>query len=490
MNLTAILPEILVCLTALAVIGADLGTYRNDSRRRGLMAWIAGTGLTVALAVLFGWQLGGYQAFVGIYSSFRPDAMSWFFRCTLLVSGIFTVLLSVDYVKDRIRHAGEFYALLCLATLGAMFMVAATDMVTFYLALELLSISSFVLVALRKDSPKASEAALKYLVFGALSSGLMLYGLSFLFGMSGSLEYAQIFTYFRQYQEPFNLQLLVAVLMTLAGLGYKVSAVPFHMWTPDVYQGAPMPVTAFLSATSKVAAFAALLRILETLNVASLTPLWALVLMIMAALSMTLGNLVAAVQQDVKRMFAYSSIAHAGYILAGMVALGDSAAHDTALTAICYYLLVYVFMNLGAFAALMHLTRLAGSSRIPDLAGLATKAPWAAFILSCCLLSLTGLPPFAGFTGKFYLFGALLSAGSEYVWLVGVGVLNSVVSLYYYSRLMRLMYFAPTPELEGKDLTLSPALKLVSGFCLAGIVGLFLFPTPVLTFVSALSALL
>jgi proton-translocating NADH-quinone oxidoreductase chain N len=495
-DFTAILPEILVCLTALAVIAADLFVYQDERRRRGLMAFISAAGLSLALGFLIGSYAGGYIGLERFFGAFIPDHMSLFFRFALLISALLTVMLSIQYVQDKIRHAGEFYALICLATLGAMFLSAAAEMLTLYLSLELLSLSSFILVALRKDNAKSAEASLKYLIFGALSSGLLLYGLSLVFGMTGSIQYAQVNGFLAQNAQSLvtregflALQPLLAMFLVLGGLSYKIAAVPFHMWAPDVYEGAPLPVTAFLSVSSKLAGFAALIRIVEMFDSTSLSPVWARLLFILAVLSMTLGNVLAIAQRDLKRMFAYSSIAQAGYLLLGVAALSNTASRDTALAGLLFYLLVYVFMNLGAFAAITHLSKQVASTEIIHFSGMGTKAPWFAFVLSCCLLSLTGLPPFAGFTGKFYLFGAVAQMGTVYLGLVAVGALNSVLSLYYYSKIIRVLYFGQSRS----DLQIyapHPAMMLASVVSFVGILGLFLFPSPVLDFIATIHSLL
>lgn len=497
-DFTVIIPEILVCLTALMVIGADFFHYPEEKQRRGWLAFIAAAGLTVALGILMGSFAGGYLGWERFGGSFIPDHMSLFFRAVLLISALFTIMLSVQYVQDKIHHAGEFYALICLATLGAMFLSAATEMLTFYLSLELVSLSSFVLVALRKDNPKSAEAALKYLVFGALSSGLLLYGLSLVFGMSGSIQYLQVNAFFTQNAQNFvdlrgflSLQLLLAMFFVIGGLSYKIAAVPFHMWAPDVYEGAPLPVTAFLSVSSKLAGFAALIRILQMFDVNTLSPIWARLLIVLALLSMTLGNVLAIAQRNIKRIFAYSSIAQAGYLLLGVAALSSLQARDMALAGVFYYLLVYVFMNLGAFAAIIQLSKQAESTELLDFSGLGHQFPWFAFVLSCCLLSLTGLPPFAGFTGKFYIFGAVAQMGSSYLWLVFAGALNNVLSLYYYIRIIRTLYFSATPRspMKTRD-TVHPSMHLVSALSFVGILGLFLFPTPIFDFLTKIHSLL
>lgn len=500
MDLLALAPELLVCLTALLVIIVDLFDTEPKPNR---LAFVAGLGLSIALGMLVGLQLGGYQGqTTGFAGHFSPDAAGWFFRLALLIAALLTVMLAAPYVEQRIKHAGEFYALICLATLGALFLSATTHILTLYLALELLSISSFVLVALRKDQPRSAEAAIKYLIFGAVSSGLLLYGLSLLFGLTGSLNYAEINTFLQQNGAQFvypanggaqsqhlRLELMISLLMILGGLSYKIAAVPFHLWAPDVYEGAPLPVTAFLSASSKLAGFAALMRILEVFNVQQTVPIWATAVAGLAALSMTYGNVVAIAQQNIKRLFAYSSIAHAGYLLMGVLALSEFNSRDTALVGLMYYLLVYVFMNLGAFAAIVHFAGQSQSTRLQDWSGLGRRHPWYGFVLACCLLSLTGLPPFAGFTGKFYLFGAVTMMGPQYLWLVAIGVLNSVLSLYYYSRIIRVLFFGQPGHLDAQP-EQHPALLLASIICLVGIIGLFIFPNWVISFVSQINTLI
>ncbi|MGV3526040.1 MAG: NADH-quinone oxidoreductase subunit N [Candidatus Sericytochromatia bacterium] len=490
-----LLPEIIVCLTALGVIALDL-LLDQRSQRTGRLAFLTGLGLSIALAVLVGFKLGGFLGQSLPVGTFHPDLMAFFFRALLLTSALLTVLFSVRYVEDKLRHPGEFYALLVLATLGAMLMTCATEIISLYLALELLSISSFVLVALRKDQPRSAEGAIKYLIYGAVSSALLLYGFSLLFGITGSLEYTAINSFLQQQGDQFlyqngnlKLELTLALLMVLAGMGYKIAAVPFHMWAPDVYEGAPLPVTAFLSASSKVAGFAALLRLLEALNVTNLVPVWSVMIAVMAVLSMTYGNLVAIAQPNIKRLFAYSSMAHAGYLLMGVLAMSQTASRETALIGVLYYLLVYVFMNLGAFAVISYFAARSRSSRLQDWAGLGRVHPVYGLVLGCCLLSLTGLPPFAGFTGKFYLFGAVTQMGSAYLWLVVVGVLNSVLSLYYYARILRVLFFGQPGRFE-EDPTPQPALAFASVICVGALVGLFVFPNWVINLVSQINTLI
>lgn len=503
MDFIALAPEIGLALSALLLILLDL--FLPERKKSARLSFAAGLGLSISLGLLLGLHFGGYQAASNFKGAFVSDVASVFFRAILLLSALLTIMISIDYVREKIRYVGEFYALVMLATLGAMFMVSAAEALTLYLSLELLSISSFVMVALRKDQPRSAEASIKYLIFGAVSSGILLYGFSLLYGITASLSFSDINTFLLQYSNDYllsglkgafavqnghlRIELLAAILMVVGGLCYKIAAVPFHMWAPDVYEGAPLPVTAFLSVSSKIAGFAALMRVLDGLNSANTNAVWVNFLIIVAVLSMSYGNIVAIAQHNVKRLFAYSSIAHAGYLLLGVVALSTSRSRDTAMIGICYYLLVYLLANLGAFAVIIRLAQHTRSSRIQDWAGLGRQHPWFAFVFACCLLSLTGLPPFAGFTGKFYLFGAVTQMGNGYLWLVLVGLVNSVVSLYYYTRLLRTLFFAESEQPEATE-TAHPTLLLASLISVVGIVALFVFPSWVTNFVAQIHTLI
>jgi NADH-quinone oxidoreductase subunit N len=308
-----------------------------------------------------------------------------------------------------------------------------------------MSISSYILAGYTKEIKRASEASLKYVIFGAVSSGIMIYGMSILFGLTGSLDLAGINAYL-QVNEVNHLAVLLSGLMIIAGIGYKISAVPFHFWTPDVYEGAPITITAYLSVASKAAGFALLIRFLKASFITEasgdseiwfmLTTIdWQFIIAILAVLTMTIGNLVAIWQNNLKRLLAYSSIAHAGYLLMGVVVMDDIG-----VASVMIYFLMYLFMNLGAFLVVMLLANKIGSEDLEDYAGLGYKAPVLGVAMVIFLISLTGLPPTAGFIGKLYIFTAVLNAGNEWIWLAVVGVLNSVVSLFYYVKIIRDMY--------------------------------------------------
>jgi NADH-quinone oxidoreductase subunit N len=377
------------------------------------------------------------------------DAFSVFFKIVLGAGAFGAIWMSLGSRELRGQHEGEYYALLLAATLGMFYMAEATNMLMAYLALEFVSQTSYILSGFIKTSRRSGEAALKYLIYGGVASGAMVYGMSLLFGLTGSLDYATIGERLTTVQgsEPV---LFLATVLIVAGFGYKISMVPFHMWTPDVYEGAPLPVTAFLAVASKAAGVAMLVRFFyPAISVPGEAGAWLPLkgvdwqsLMVMASMvTMTLGNLAALRQTNVKRLLAYSSIAHAGYMLMGFVALSDDG-----LRAMLFYVVVYYLMNLGAFVVLLMVLNHSGREDIDAFRGLAWRGgaiPAAA--MAVFLFSLAGIPPFAGFIGKFYLFAAVID---KKMWMLAiVAGLNSVVALYYYARLVRTMYLdLPTPE--------------------------------------------
>ncbi|MGD0073047.1 MAG: NADH-quinone oxidoreductase subunit N [Candidatus Binataceae bacterium] len=420
------LPLIAVTVTAIVVLLVGVRVDDDDSEGLG---WLSLTGLVLAVVLSFGLFGRQEQTFAGAIS---VDNFTAFFYVVILLAASVTVLMSLSYVRELGLPGAEYYALMLFATLGMMLMAAAGDLIVIFLGLETMSISIYVLAGLSRRQPKSSEAALKYFMLGAFSTGFLLYGIALIYGSTGSIKLQAISEALRVPMAHSPL-LLLGLGMLLIGFGFKVAAVPFHMWTPDVYEGAPTSVTAFMAAGVKLAAFAAFLRIF----IVHLWPVraeWAMVLWVMAALTMTAGNLIAVMQSSVKRMLAYSAIAHAGYILVAMTAGGPSAG-----TAILFYLLGYAFTNLGAFAVIIALSRRGEAHEaISDLRGLASRQPMLAAAMALFMFSLTGVPPLAGFIGKFYLFAAALEAG--YVGLVIIAVINSVVSAYYYIGVIIAMY--------------------------------------------------
>jgi NADH-quinone oxidoreductase subunit N len=364
-----------------------------------------------------------------------------------------------------------------------MLAASALDLLTLYLGLELMTLCSYVLVGLTVERPASNEAALKYFLLGSFSTGILLYGISLVYAMTGTIFFELIgLSRSTEALQPGGVPFfLLGVILVTVGLGFKIAAVPFHMWVPDAYEGAPTPVTAFLSTASKAAAFVVLLRVFMT-AFSRLGERWALLLVLLAVGSMTLGNVAAIVQDNVKRMLAYSSIAHAGYALMGLIAAGlgsDAATRDWGLQAVILYLFIYTFVNVGAFALVAMLRR--GSvigDRIGDFAGLARRAPGPAFAMLVFMLSLAGIPATAGFIGKWYLFGAAVRV--DYAWLAVVAVLNSAVSLYYYARVVVMMYMREPAD----DVPLEPSFgqRVAIAACIVFTLAFGIYPQPIVEF--------
>ncbi len=376
---------------------------------------------------------------------FVVDQYAIFFDIVFLIIAAIMILSSYSYVGKYVKADGEFYTLMLFSVTGMMFMASTTELLTIYISLELTSIPLYVMAGLLRTGERSAEAAVKYVLLGAMSSAILLYGFALLYGLTGTTDLTGIATSIKNGVENGNVLVLIASVLILAGFGFKISAVPFHMWAPDIYEGAPTPATAFFSVGSKAAGFAALLRVFITgglgqVNLISLIT----IVSIIAVLTMTLGNLVAAVQTNVKRMMAYSSIAQAGYILVGFAA-SLSGQNSDGSSAVLFFILVYVLTNLGAFAGIIALANATGGEKIEDFRGLAKRAPLLSAGTALCLLSLSGIPPMAGFVSKVFIFSAAWSQGLS--WLVVIALINTVISLVYYGRLVKVMYFdAPLKE--------------------------------------------
>jgi proton-translocating NADH-quinone oxidoreductase chain N len=488
LNYTVFAPEALMLLTASIVLFGEWSFRsidRSKEKSNANIGFVTLVGMFVTLGVLLAFKVTNYTLAGSFYypdeasyfQSFVLDDYALFFKMIIVFSAILTVMISFRYVNDRIDNPGEFYSLLCMATLGAMFVSSANEMITLYLGIELLSISSYILCCFNKDKDKSSESGLKYFIVGALSSALLLYGFSILFGLTGTTKFTELPAGLDKFNVPLNPVFIIGVVMSLSGLGYKIAAAPFHMWAPDVYEGAPTPVTAFLSITSKIAGFAAVARFLQIFSL-DLAHKLVVLIAVISVLTMCIGNFLSLTQTNIKRLFAYSSIAHAGYLLMGIIPLLTKG-HAEDFSSVLFYLLAYTFMNIGCFAAILYFSRYTGSTEISDFAGVAKKAPFIAFVFSCCLVSLAGLPPFGGFTGKFYLF--LSAVNSGYTWLAFVGALNSVISLYYYVRIIKVMYFAD-PKNDTPYEMPNAALAAAVTISMAGIMILFLVPFPFMEF--------
>jgi NADH-quinone oxidoreductase subunit N len=400
------------------------------------------------------------------------DGFSDFFKVFFHLVTAITVLVSlrakdaIDYTDGRDRDASEYFALLLTLDLGMCLMAASNDLLMAYLSLEMVSLVSYVVVGLRRKNASSAEASLKYIIFGGVASGVMLFGLSLLYGMTGATEFASVRGALAAAGQGTLAISALAVTLILAGFGYKVAAVPFHMWCPDVYEGAPTPITAILSVGPKAAGFALLIRFFAAGGgaVPDDTQLigapWGLLLGVMAAATMTLGNLAAILQQNVKRLLAYSSIAHAGYLLMALCVFSRDAQQ-----AVLFYLVAYLFMNLGAFIVVIGISEAGLGDSIQSYRGLGTRAPLLAAVMGVFLFSLTGIPPLAGFIGKFYLFAAVLKKGGPfYVILAVIGIINSAISLYYYARILKEMYFT---DAEDKTPVLVPGIHRTVALLLA-----------------------
>jgi NADH-quinone oxidoreductase subunit N len=453
-----ILPLIVVAVGAMGVLLIGVQTDDEDSGGLGI--------LSVALfvvAAIFALLLFGGRPSVTFSGALSVGGYSGYFELLVLFAAAMTALMSVEYAADQGLAGAEYYALVMFAALGMMLMAVADDLIVIFLGLETMSIAVYALVGFLRRDPRSNEAALKYFLLGAFSTGFLLYGIALIYGATGSVKLEPI-------EAALSRPATDNALM-LIGFGFKIAAVPFHMWTPDAYEGAPTPVTAFMAVGVKAAAFAGFVRIFMV-HLGPVGPQWTTVLWVMAALTMTVGNLAALVQTNIKRMLAYSAIAHAGYLLVGMAAVASPRAGG----AILYYLLGYVFTNLGAFAVVVALERRgARRDNIADYRGLATRHPWLAASMALFMLSLTGVPPLVGFFGKFYIFSAALDA--HLLWLTIIAVINSVISAYYYLSVLIAMY-AREGGVEPVALRTRPALAAALVIAAVGTVAIGLFPQP------------
>lgn len=437
LNAGTILPEAIVIATILLVVVGDLIVGRTLSMRWTPYLSIAGL-LAAVAALYYQWDATDPISFLG---SFNGDALSIVFRGIVALSAAVTVLMSIRYVEQSGTSLAEYLTILMTAALGGMFLSGADELVMIFVSLETLSISSYLLTGYTKRDPRSNEAALKYLLIGASSSAIFLYGLSLLYGLSGGeTKLSSIATQMATNGLNQPIGAVVALVFVIAGIAFKIAAVPFHQWTPDVYEGSPTPVVAFLSVGSKAAGFALAIRLLVT-AFPQLIEQWHFVLTALAILSMILGNVVALAQTSMKRLLAYSSIGQAGFVMIGLV-IGT----DTGYASMLFYLMVYLFMNLGAFSCVILFSLRTGTDQISEYSGLYQKDPLLTLTLSVCLLSLGGIPPLAGFFGKLYLFWAGWQAGAY--WLVLLGLITSVISIYYYIRVVKMMVVKEPQEMS------------------------------------------
>ncbi len=470
-NFALILPELILATFGLLILLADM-LWREKTQ--GALAWLALVGFVLAFVATLGLWGVNTSLFAEMYVI---DLFSTFFKFFAAVTGIFIVLMSVDYLRERTPYRGEFFALFTLAVLAMMMMASSASLLMIYLSIEFLSFMSYLLTGFLREDNKSNEAAIKYFLYGAITSAVMLYGLSLLYGISGSLNLSDIARAFASSIDPTTrVVALASTALVLAGLGFKLSLVPFHQWAPDVYEGAPTPVTAFLSVGSKALGFAVLLRVALTALPAYQNN-WAPLLAVISIITMTLGNLVALRQTNVKRMLAYSSIAQAGYILIGLVALNLSGASPfNGLDGILIYLFAYLFTNLGAFICVIAIENATGIVEIPQYAGLVKRAPLVAALFVIFFLSLAGIPPTAGFIGKFFVFGAALREG--WLFLAAVGVVNSVISVFYYFSVVRAAFFEQAQD--ATPIRLAPAVTFSLVVSAAMVLFVAVYPEPLL----------
>ena len=477
-DLLAILPEISLALTLVAIVIFDL--IFNKSKRFLPFISLVGLVITFAFVVLqFGDPKSAFSV-TGNNSFLSLDNFSSFFKILILITTAFIVLFSMSSQEVNScpdRH-GEYYALIFGMVIGMFFMVSANDLILIYLSLELLSLSSYILAGFVKTSVRNSEASLKYIIYGSASSGIMLFGISILYGITGSTNLHEINSLL-QFPSATQLTFLMSILMIFAGIGFKISIVPFHFWTPDVYEGAPISITAFLSVASKAAGFAVLIRFLKITFAQGLDKSgywqmlsyidWQMLLVVFSIITMTFGNFAALWQDNIKRMLAYSSIAHAGYLMLGVAVLSDPG-----LMAVLVYFSVYLFMNLGAFYVVMLIANKINSEEIDDYKGIGYSLPLLGTALGIFLVSLTGLPPTAGFVGKLYLFIALVDANMITVAIIAL--LNTVVSLYYYIRVLKAMFLVRSEKTV--EIHLSPLNYIVIFLLAAPVLILGVYFTP------------
>ncbi|CDZ37137.1 NADH-quinone oxidoreductase subunit N [Neorhizobium galegae bv. officinalis] len=467
LSLQLSMPEIILAVGALALL--MIGVFSGDKSAPTV------TGLAVALLAVAGlWLIFMPGEGVAYGGAFKLDAFGRFMKVLALIGSITAMVMSVGHAKSDQLNRFEFPVLLVLSTLGMLLLISANDLIAFYLALELMSLALYVIAAFNRDSLRSTEAGLKYFVLGALSSGMMLYGMSLVYGFTGNTGFEGIAKVLSA--ETRGLGLIFGMVFVLAGACFKISAVPFHMWTPDVYEGAPTPVTAFFAAGPKVAAMAILVRIVSDAFLPIVAD-WRQIIVFVSIASMLLGSFAAIGQRNIKRLMAYSSIGHMGYALVGL-----AAGSETGVSGVVLYMTIYMVMTLGTFACIMAMRRKDGENveNVDDLAGLSSTKPFMAIVLTALMFSMAGIPPLAGFFAKYFVFVAAIEA--KLYALAVIGVLSSVVGAYYYLRIVKLMWF---DEAKGEFARISGELRLVFGLSGLFVVAYVLIGGPIGTAASA-----
>ena len=467
-NILSILPILVLAVFGMLVLVVDVMSARKLGEKN-LLAYLSLAGIVIA-AILS--RNSTATTLFSFNETFTIDNYSLFFNILFLLSTGLVILISHSYIKREDINHGEYYALILFSTIGMMLMASGADLLNIFIGLEVMSISIYILTGFKRSKLISNEASLKYFLLGAFATGFLLYGISLIYGTTGTIDLRQIACFIAGKGGVKDPLLLMGMGLIIVGIGFKIASVPFHAWVPDVYEGAPTAVTAFMSIGPKAAAFAAFMRIFLTAFGASHYE-WQKAIWVLAVLTMTVGNVVAISQTNIKRMLAYSSIAHAGYLLVALV-----AASNTGVSGTLFYLLAYVFMNVGAFAIVIVLSQKGDvGMNINDYAGLGFKHPMLAIAMTLFMLSMAGVPPMAGFVGKFYIFSAAIKSG--YVGLAIIGVINSVISVYYYLRVTVIMYMKE-PVRDFQPLTISPLIVVAIAIAVVGTLHLGIFPSKVM----------
>ncbi|RKX98431.1 MAG: NADH-quinone oxidoreductase subunit N [Spirochaetes bacterium] len=450
LKFSVIMPETILVISALIVL--MIGIFMPKDKKSSVLSLITLIGVIVAFFSLF--LLKG-EAKSAFYHLVVADPFAIFFKVVFLIILFLVTMISINYSRREDFECGEYYALTTFATVGMMFMASGTNFITIFVGLETMSLSIYVLATFMREDNRSIESGLKYFLLGAFATGFLLYGMALIYGTTGTMDLVKINNYlsFNINEARENYMFLIGLGLLIIGFGFKVALVPFHMWTPDVYEGAPTSITAYMATGVKAAAFAAFVRVFFT-SLISAQIEWISFLWLLAVITMTVGNIIALVQDNIKRMLAYSSIAHAGYMMVGFV-----AGNELGISGILFYLLAYAFMNIGAFSIVILLGKKGEENTlITDYAGIGFKYPLLSAAMTIFLLSLAGIPPLAGFMGKFYVFSAAVKA--HYYWLVIIAVLNSAVAVYYYLRVTVMMYFKPAEkEITGLEF---PVLTVIA----------------------------
>ena len=475
-NFLLLLPEFIVTGLAFVVLGLDLFL---PERRKWALPFVAVVGLVVALVVSLRYLWGVSDS---LYDGvIRVDGYALFFKAFFIALGGVVALVSVDFARRNLEHPGEYYGILLFTVVAMMLLAASGELLTAYISLELLSFGLYVLVAYDRYNAKSNEGATKYILLGAFSSALLLFGISQVYGLLGTTRFDEISSALSS-ADALSPGLILGIALIIAGLGFKVAAVPFHMWAPDAYEGAPIPITAHLAVGSKAAAFALVLRLFAEAFM-PIVEQWQILLIGLAVITMLLGNLVALAQRNLKRLLAYSSVGQVGYLLMGVAALAATGSGGVSLelshlasNGIMLHLVAYAVTNMAAFLCLAAIYNITGRDDIAGMAGVARRAPLVGLVFAVSLFSLAGLPIFVGFTSKFYLFNAAAAQGL--LWVAGIAIFSSLISLYYYLQVVRQLYIEPAEDAAPIPV---PRLTLgVLGALFAGMVGLGVYPAPLM----------